>query len=74
MNQIEKEYLTDVMRAIAAEIAEDGIFPARFTQGKALVGLPASVRHLAEPIFATPAIVESVIYLRTPEHVYAFGK
>ena len=29
---------------------------------------------LEEPIFATPAIVESVIYVRTPEHVYAFGK
>jgi outer membrane protein assembly factor BamB len=30
--------------------------------------------NLQEPVFATPAIVDSVIYLRTPEHVYAFGK
>jgi outer membrane protein assembly factor BamB len=30
--------------------------------------------NLEEPIFATPAIVESVIYIRTPAHVYAFGK
>jgi outer membrane protein assembly factor BamB len=29
---------------------------------------------LEEPIFATPAIVESVIYIRTPGHMYAFGK
>ena len=29
---------------------------------------------LEEPVFATPAIVESVIYIRTPGHVYAFGK
>jgi hypothetical protein len=30
--------------------------------------------NLDEPIFATPAIVESVIYVRTVGHVYAFGK
>lgn len=29
---------------------------------------------LEEPIFATPAIVESVIYVRTVGHVYAFGE
>jgi outer membrane protein assembly factor BamB len=28
---------------------------------------------LGEPVFATPAIVESVLYIRTPAHVFAFG-
>jgi len=28
---------------------------------------------LQEPLFATPAIVENVIYIRTPAHLYAFG-
>jgi outer membrane protein assembly factor BamB len=29
---------------------------------------------LEEPIFATPAIVESVLYIRTPAHVFAFAR
>jgi outer membrane protein assembly factor BamB len=29
---------------------------------------------LQEPIFATPAIVQSVMYVRTPAHVFAFAK
>ena len=29
---------------------------------------------LGEPVFATPAIVQNVIYIRTPTHLYAFGR
>ena len=28
---------------------------------------------LAEPIFATPAIVEGTVFVRTASHLYAFG-
>jgi outer membrane protein assembly factor BamB len=30
--------------------------------------------ELGEPIMATPALVDSVIYLRTSSKLYAFGK
>ena len=48
-------------------------------QGKvAVVAAGESIEVLArnefkEPIFATPAIVDGVIYLRTDKHLFAFG-
>ncbi len=29
---------------------------------------------LGEKVFATPAVVDNKLYIRTVEHVYAFGK
>jgi outer membrane protein assembly factor BamB len=33
-----------------------------------------SKSDLQEPIFATPAILDGTVYLRTDQHLYAFGK